>query len=569
MARTAEGMVYPIYDSGSPSGTYTPEFIGQLYVNTDNDDVYYSTGLTNTDWVLLLSGDTYVEGPASATDLNVAIFDGTTGKLIKDGGYNINTLLQPISSGVTTGGDVTRKNDTTVTVAAGTGLIADHYTIAGTVALTLVSWNEQDVTLDAGDLANDVTRIYINSSGTAIKDADNTAQLRRQYIFVGTATHPDSVIVESSSSRPSPTFDYLNQLNDFWRAVGYIKTGLAIGAASTNLTLQISAGSVNMLGINFNSDRNNPNSKSFATQSPLTAIKYVYQDGASGWTIANETTVKPASYDDGDGTLGTVLTNQASAQPVFWSPKTNITYIQYGQTVYTGLNDARTEYLTDIDSFVFNDDLLSETVFLGWILVTGGTTDLSGATTYFIQSDKFSQLLSTAGGSVTGGTGDVVGPTSATDNAIARFDLTTGKLIQNSLVIIDDNGALQLPNNQWLSFIDSAGTGAINAFKGNTDDEVDVGAQLNIGDGLEGAEDTWQTLIDMPVTTGISAGTKVGFVIKNDGTNILSIEAEADGAGGIQNPKVKILNKASLSLEDSAGTEHTYKADTDGSLIIS
>jgi hypothetical protein len=36
--------------------------------------------------------------------------------------------------------------------------------------------------------------------------------------------------------------------------------------------------------------------------------------------------------------------------------------------------------------------------------------------------------------------GDVVGPASATDNAVARFDTTTGKLIQNSVVTIDDNG---------------------------------------------------------------------------------------------------------------------------------
>ena len=35
--------------------------------------------------------------------------------------------------------------------------------------------------------------------------------------------------------------------------------------------------------------------------------------------------------------------------------------------------------------------------------------------------------------------GDVVGPASATDNAIARYNLTTGKLIQNSAVIIDDS----------------------------------------------------------------------------------------------------------------------------------
>ena len=44
-----------------------------------------------------------------------------------------------------------------------------------------------------------------------------------------------------------------------------------------------------------------------------------------------------------------------------------------------------------------------------------------------------------------GGTGDVVGPSSATDNAITRFDLTTGKLVQNSLVTVADDGAITAP----------------------------------------------------------------------------------------------------------------------------
>jgi len=39
--------------------------------------------------------------------------------------------------------------------------------------------------------------------------------------------------------------------------------------------------------------------------------------------------------------------------------------------------------------------------------------------------------------------GDVVGPSSATDNAIARYDGTTGKLIQNSAVTIDDSGGIE------------------------------------------------------------------------------------------------------------------------------
>lgn len=40
------------------------------------------------------------------------------------------------------------------------------------------------------------------------------------------------------------------------------------------------------------------------------------------------------------------------------------------------------------------------------------------------------------------GTGDVTGPGSATDNALVRFDSTTGKLIQNSVVIVGDTGAV-------------------------------------------------------------------------------------------------------------------------------
>lgn len=46
------------------------------------------------------------------------------------------------------------------------------------------------------------------------------------------------------------------------------------------------------------------------------------------------------------------------------------------------------------------------------------------------------QLLAEKGS----GSGDVVGPASATDNALVRFDTTTGKLIQNSTVTLSDTG---------------------------------------------------------------------------------------------------------------------------------
>ncbi len=48
------------------------------------------------------------------------------------------------------------------------------------------------------------------------------------------------------------------------------------------------------------------------------------------------------------------------------------------------------------------------------------------------------QVLATKAGA----SGDVVGPGSSTDNALVRFDSTTGKLVQNSVGILDDSGNL-------------------------------------------------------------------------------------------------------------------------------
>lgn len=61
-----------------------------------------------------------------------------------------------------------------------------------------------------------------------------------------------------------------------------------------------------------------------------------------------------------------------------------------------------------------------------------GTPTNGAVPTYNATNDQFEM-------SVPSGAGDVVGPASATDNAIVRFDGTTGKAIQNSGVIIDDS----------------------------------------------------------------------------------------------------------------------------------
>jgi len=100
--------------------------------------------------------------------------------------------------------------------------------------------------------------------------------------------------------------------------------------------------------------------------------------------------------------------------------------------------------------------------------------------------------------------GDVVGPASATDNAVARFDTTTGKLIQNSTVTIDDSGNI-ISNGLTLTTplaVSSGGTGRAVGNYSIYANEIHVGKDGNdsTGDG---------TLIN-PVLTITKALTLIG-----------------------------------------------------------
>lgn len=72
---------------------------------------------------------------------------------------------------------------------------------------------------------------------------------------------------------------------------------------------------------------------------------------------------------------------------------------------------------------------------------TGVYTQLTPLSELRGRTDSNGALLITISGGG-GGSGDVVGPGSATDNALVRYDSTTGKLIQNSTGLLTDTGDL-------------------------------------------------------------------------------------------------------------------------------
>jgi hypothetical protein len=98
------------------------------------------------------------------------------------------------------------------------------------------------------------------------------------------------------------------------------------------------------------------------------------------------------------------------------------------------------------------DSVTSVNGFTGAVVLT--TTNIAEGTNEYFTTAKARTSVSAGTGisynSTTGVItnsspslgGDVVGPASSTDNAIARFDTTTGKLLQNSVVTIGDTGVV-------------------------------------------------------------------------------------------------------------------------------
>lgn len=99
----------------------------------------------------------------------------------------------------------------------------------------------------------------------------------------------------------------------------------------------------------------------------------------------------------------------------------------------------------------------------------------AGATT-FLAAGTNGYVLTLAGGVPTWAAeqfqGDVVGPASATDNALARYDGTSGKLIQNSAITLSDAGALQNVNEINFDTTPTGVVGGAGSLAWNNDDNA-------------------------------------------------------------------------------------------------
>jgi hypothetical protein len=180
-----------------------------------------------------------------------------------------------------------------------------------------------------------------------------------------------------------------------------------------------------------------------------------------------------------------------------------------------------------------------------YALDDGGTTKLA-----YLDSAGTETILSAAG------TGDVTGPASSTDNAIARYNLTTGKIIQDSVVTVADNTGI-IDGSQGINIAGSAsgavalrvpaaaGSNTLTLPAGTTDFSATGGASQVVKQTSAGGAFTVGTV---GVSDLAGLGTGVGtFLATPSSANLASAVTDETGSGALVFGTAPTLTAATLA----------------------
>jgi len=335
----------------------------------------------------------YVTGGASSADNSIAVYNGTTGKIIKDGLVKSNRIINSLSMGLVSGGNITINADPTkFNISAGKGVIVDNYTDVDNPVVYEVTWNTFTAVTPTFLGTNTSSQILIDRTGAIRQQAAfPTPEEHRDYIYLGQLGHANLTSINAVINRPEVAISSSDQLKDFEDFIGIVNTGNLISANGSNLSINKSEGYFYATGSNFATSNKNPNIKYLSAQI-LASLRLRTQtgNGATGVTV-----IDPANYDVG-GVITNISGTRFTNQRVFLTISGNIV-IQYGQTLYNTQSLAIQGISRE--SFVVFENVQNNAALIGIITVRNNATNLSDTAQALITyTSKFGEVNAAGAG---------------------------------------------------------------------------------------------------------------------------------------------------------------------------
>jgi hypothetical protein len=441
-------------------------------------------GLTGTQYEIEITGATsFVVGLPDNTRITstLTINGGTAWHSLNDGegsgldadflrGINGDRYLEEIQTGLLYGGVLSiNAGNTGFNVSAGAGIVITvNASLTGfpTPTLTNVAWNSFTGQSVLGLTSGDFTFVRIDSSGNLQQStSDFTQSEYLNSVILGNIVHPSRSDIDRVHSHPIVAYASSAQYEAFIRYFGPLKvSGYAMSGFGTTGQIQVSSGVVFALGANMTTDPNNPSVVTDSASVPLSTFYYLYRnaDGSYKTDPTTSTIVSFNKYDDGDGTLGTISNNNWSIQRVYKIPGSDVVYVYYGRNSYSTSTTATAAILTE--SFDEADITRYNGVFLGWLIVRGGGSDVTSTGDCVIIPGGFFRNTTGGGGVATVSSLDDLSDvtiTSAANNEILRYDGTQGLWVNSAVSAV----AVSSVNGATGAIVSVAVTGS-NTFTG-------------------------------------------------------------------------------------------------------
>jgi hypothetical protein len=392
---------------------------------------------------------TKTDGAASSTDNAIARFDSTTGKIIQNSAVTIDDTTGDIVGTATQGVFNTVSTTvnafgaaTAVNIGAATGtatvnnttLAAKAITASTTLAVTGTSTLTGVVTATAG-VTGPITSSSATITGGSITGITDLA-------VADGGTGASTAAGGLNNLLPSQTGNANKYLqtdgtNASWDAVSLstadITGTLPVANGGTGVTSSTGTGNVVL--------SNSPTLVTPALGTPSALVGTNITGTASGLTAGNVTT--NANLTGAVTSVGNATSLGSFSSANLLAALTDETGT--GSTVFATSPTLVTPILGTPTSATLTNatGLPLSTGVTGTLPVANGgtgtaTPSIVAGTNVTVTGTWPNQTIASSAG----GTGDVVGPASSTDNAFARFDSTTGKLLQNSTgATLSDTGA--------------------------------------------------------------------------------------------------------------------------------